>query len=276
MFRKLLIALLVLAAALGALFLYGRHEALGDPIVRTTTVKLPNWPAGVKPVRAVLISDIHIGGPGMDAARLERMVDRINALKPDIVLIAGDFIYGHDREGAKKYAPGLTAPLSRLRPPLGVVAVLGNHDHWTGADAVRSALAKARVTVLDNDATPRGPIVIGGAGDDYSGHTDLARTLAMMRPFTGARIILTHSPDIAPDLPGDVRLLLAGHTHCGQVVLPFWGPVSDVSRYGERYRCGVRAEPGHATIVTAGLGTSGPAAFRLGAPPDLWLITLGP
>lgn len=276
MLRKLLIALLVLAALAGALYLYGRGEALSDPEVRTATVRLPNWPAGTGPVRAVLISDIHIGGPGMDAARLDRIVDRINALNPDIVLIAGDFIYGHDALGAKKFAPALVAPLSKLHPPLGVVAVLGNHDHWTGADAVRSALSQARITVLDNDATPRGPIVIGGAGDDFSGHTDLALTLAKMRQFAGARIILTHSPDIAPALPGDVRLLLAGHTHCGQVVLPFWGPVSDVSRYGTRYRCGLVVEPGHATIVTAGLGTSGPFAFRLNAPPDLWLITLGP
>ena len=276
MVRKSLLGLLALVLAMGGLYLYGRAEALSDPIVRTATVRLPNWPAGTKPVRAVLISDIHIGGPGMDAARLDRIVDQINALKPDIVLIAGDFIYGHDAQGAKMFGPALVAPLAKLHPPLGVVAVLGNHDHWTGADAVRSALAQARVTVLDNDASPRGPIVIGGAGDDYSNHTDLGATLAKMRQFEGARIILTHSPDIAPMLPNDVRLLLAGHTHCGQVVLPLWGPVSDVSRYGARYRCGLVVEPGRATIVTAGLGTSGPAAVRLNAPPDLWLITLGP
>jgi predicted MPP superfamily phosphohydrolase len=96
-----------------------------------------------------------------------------------------------------------------------------------------------------------------------------------MRRLTGARLILTHSPDIAPNLPPQVSLLLAGHTHCGQVVLPLLGPISEVSRYGARYRCGIRREGGRIVVVTAGLGTSG-GPFRLGAPPDLWLLTLGP
>lgn len=274
MIRKLLIAFLLVIAALGSLVLYGHSEALRDPVVRIATIRLQRWPAGIKPVRAVLISDIHIGGPGMDAARLDRIVDQINALRPDIVLIAGDMIFGDNPKGARTLGPALVAPLSRLNPVLGVVAVLGNHDQWTGAGDVRSLLAQARVTVLDNDVTARGPLAIGGVGDDFSGHADLAATLIKLRRFAGARIILTHSPDIAPALPGDIRLLLAGHTHCGQVVLPLWGPVSDVSHYGRRYRCGVRLENGRAVIVTGGLGTSGPAALRLGAPPDLWLLTL--
>ncbi len=273
--RKLLIAVLVLLLIAAGLYFYARAEARFDPIVRTATIKLPNWPKGVKPIRAVLISDVHIGSHAMDEARLDRIVDQINALDPDIVLMAGDFIYGHDPQGARKKGAGLVAPLLRLHPPLGVVAVLGNHDHWTGEADVRSLLAKARVTVLENDVTARGPLAIGGVGDDYSKHANVAATIAKLRPFAGARIILTHSPDIAPDLRKDVRLLLAGHTHCGQVVLPLYGAVTSVSRYGERYRCGLKIEPGRAVVVTAGLGTSGPA-LRFGAPPDLWLITLGP
>lgn len=273
--RKLLIAALILVAAIGGLWLYTSAEARRDPVVRTATIRLPNWPAGIKSVRAVLISDLHIGTAAMDSARLDRIVDQINALNPDIVLLAGDYIFGHDPQGAKTLGEGLVAPLSKLHPPLGVVAVLGNHDHWTGPDEVRSLLARARITVLENDVTARGPLAIGGVGDRFSGHDDITATMAKLRPFAGARIVLTHSPDIAPELPADVKLLLAGHTHCGQFVLPFWGPVSDVSRYGARYRCGVRVEPGRAVVVTAGLGTSGPP-LRLNAPPDLWLLTLGP
>jgi predicted MPP superfamily phosphohydrolase len=96
-----------------------------------------------------------------------------------------------------------------------------------------------------------------------------------MRKIAGARLILTHSPDIAPTLPDEIPLLLAGHTHCGQVVLPLLGPVAEVSRFGARYRCGIRREGNRVVVVTAGLGTSG-GPFRLGAPPDLWLLTLGP
>jgi hypothetical protein len=271
--RKLLIVFVALLLILAGFYIYARAEARWDPIVRTATVRLPRWPAGVKPVRAVLISDIHIGSHAMDAGRLSRIVDQINALAPDIVLIAGDFIYGDDPRGARRKGPALVAPLKKLHPPLGVVAVLGNHDHWSGPGDVTSLLEQAGITVLANDVTARGPIVIGGVDDDYSKHANIAATMAKLRPFEGARIILTHSPDIAPRLPRDVRLLLAGHTHCGQGVLPFYGPVASVSRFKDRYRCGLVRDPGLAVIVTGGLGTSGPP-LRFGAPPDLWLITI--
>jgi predicted MPP superfamily phosphohydrolase len=273
--RKLLIGLLVPVLALAGIILYARGEALRDPVVRAATIKLPDWPGGAKPIRAVLISDLHLDAQAMDEARLDRIVAQIDALNPDIVLLAGDYIYGHDPAGAARYGTGLAA-LAKLRPPLGVVAVLGNHDQWTGAGVVRDQLMRAGVTVIENDAITRGPIAIGGVGDDFSGHANLAATLVRLRSLAGARILLTHSPDIAPGMPADTTLLLAGHTHCGQVVLPLWGPISDVSRYGERYRCGVHVEGKRTVVVTAGLGTSGPMALRLNAPPDLWLLTLGP
>lgn len=272
--KRLLIAMALLVAAVAALAGYAYLEAKRDPVVREASIALPGWPVGSPPVRVVLISDIHIGTKAMDAERLERIVVQINALRPDLVLIAGDFIFGHGAESAGRIGEPMVIPLSHLKARLGVVAALGNHDHWTGAAATRSLLIRAGITVLDNQAVQRGPLVIGGAGDDFSKHTDLPATLAAMARFSGARIMLTHSPDIAPDLPADVALLLAGHTHCGQVVLPFYGPISDVSRFGTRYRCGVRREFGRTVVTTAGLGTSG-GPFRLGAPPDLWLLTLG-
>lgn len=274
MLRKALIVLALLLVTLAGTYLYARAEARRDPVVRSATIKLPDWPAGAKPVRAVLISDIHIGSPAMDSARLERIVEQINALKPDIVFIAGDLIFGHDPQGAKKLGEGLVAPLSHLTAPLGVIAVLGNHDQWTGPGEVRALLGRANVAVLENQAIVRGPLAIGGVGDDFSKFADSGATVALVRRLPGAHILFTHSPDIAPTLPADMPLLLAGHTHCGQFVLPFYGPVSDVTRYGERYRCGVRVEGGRTVVVTAGLGTSGPP-LRLGAPPDLWLLTLG-
>lgn len=265
----------ILLLGIALLAAYSFAAARRDPVVRTATVSLPDWPAGAPAVRAVLLSDIHIGTAAMRPARLERIVDQVNALRPDIVLIAGDFIFGHAPGSAARLGEPMVAPLARLRPRLGVIAALGNHDHWTGEGAVRNQLRRAGVTVVDNDAVRRGPLAIGVAGDDFTGRADIPATHAAMRRLVGARLMLSHSPDIAPDLPADVSLLLAGHTHCGQVLLPLLGPISDVSRYGARYRCGVVREGGRTVIVTAGLGTSG-GPFRLGAPPDLWLLTLGP
>lgn len=270
--KRLLIVILCLILFDAGVYLYARMEARADPVVRTATLSLPGWPAGAKPVRAVLISDVHIGSAAMDAARLDRIVGQIDALKPDIVFIAGDMINGADADSAAAIGEKMVAPLSHLKAPLGAVAILGNHDNWTGAAAVKDELRRAGITVLENQAIVRGPLAIGGLGDQFSKHADLAATIAALQPLPGGRIFVTHSPDIAPLLP-EGSVLLAGHTHCGQVQLLGWYPGHQP--YDKRYRCGLIRDGARTVVVTAGLGTSGPPV-RLGAPPDLWLLTLGP
>ncbi len=270
--RKRLIALLVVILLGVGVFVFAFAEARRDPVVRTATLSLPSWPAGVKPVRAVLISDVHIGSAAMDAGRLTRIVEQINALKADIVFIAGDMIFGHQQNSAAALGEPMVAPLSRIKAPLGVVAMLGNHDNWTGPAAVRGQLRRAGITVLENQAIVRGPLAIGVIGDRFSYYSDIPATLRALQPLTGGRIFLTHSPSITPLLPND-GVLLAGHTHCGQVRIFGWSPGRQP--YDKRYRCGIIREGKRTVVVTAGLGTSGPPV-RLGAPPDLWLLTLGP
>ncbi|CUS46094.1 MAG: metallophosphoesterase [Pseudomonadota bacterium] len=271
--RFLLSLLVALIVALGGVMLLAFISARADPIVRRADVALPGWPAGAAPVRVVLVSDVHIGSAAMTPDRLTRIVGQINALSPDLVVLAGDFVFGHDPAPAAEMAEMLVEPLSGLRARLGVVATLGNHDHWTQPALIRRALERAHITVLENQAVVRGPLAVGGVGDLFSHHADLRATMAAVEALPGARVMVTHSPDLASSLPPDLTLLLAGHTHCGQVVLPFLGPVSEVAQ--PRYRCGMVREGGRTTVVTGGLGTSG-APFRLGAPPDLWLLTLGP
>ena len=265
-------------AAIGALLLWslvwGLLEARSDPVVRRADLSLADWPAGAAPLRVALLSDIHAGTPTVSPERLARVVAQVNAQKPDLILIAGDFTPARDPievHGVR----AMLAPLGRLHAPLGVVAVLGNHDHWTGAGPVRDALQGAGIVVVANQAIVRGPLVIGAVDDDYSNHAKVATTLAAARRLYGARLVLTHSPDIAPALPSDFPLLLAGHTHCGQAVIPFWGSVDPVSRFGDRYRCGIIREGTRTVVVTAGIGTSGPP-LRFNARPDWWLLTLGP
>ena len=269
---RIALRLLLIACVLGlALMAYAYSESRREAVVRRVSVTMPGWPAGALPVRAVLLSDMHIGNASTDEARLSRLADQVNGLSPDVVLIAGDFIFGHDPHGAERQEAALARALGRLRAPWGTIAVLGNHDHWTGAAAVRRALAAANVTVLANQAVEAGPLAIGGLDDPYTHHDDVAKTVAAMRKLSGARLMLSHSPDVAPRLPRDVPLLLAGHTHCGQIVWPILGALHQVA--DPRYRCGTVRDGVRLTAVTAGLGTSG-VPFRLGAPPDLWLLTL--
>lgn len=271
--RKLYLLLIGLGACLLGALLWGFIEARADPIVRRAELAMTDWPAGAPPLRVVLVSDVHAGNIAVTPARLSRIVAQINALQPDLVLIAGDFLPGEGEVDAPT-ATARLAPLKGLRARLGVVAVPGNHDHWTGLGAVRSALDAAGVTLLANQAAVRGPLVIAGVDDDYSRHARTAQTIALARRLPGAKLVLTHSPDIAPQLPEDFALLLAGHTHCGQVVIPFYGSLDPVSRYQDRYRCGIVREGARTVIVGAGIGGSLP--LRLNAPPDLWLLTLVP
>jgi uncharacterized protein len=270
--RRFLLFLLLAGITLTA-FMY--WTATRDPIVREAQVRLPEWPAGERPVRAVLISDIHVAGPDMPPGRLARIVARIGALRPDLVLIAGDFV-GDKDFGTRIYPLAeIVAPLKGLQPRLGTIAVLGNHDHWRNAAEVRQALRAAGIIVLDNDAVQAGPLAVGGVGDEFTAHDDLDATLRAMRRLRGARLLLSHDPDLFPKLPSDVRLMLAGHTHCGQIRLPLVGALMTESEHGQRYACGRIDENGRSLFVTAGLGTS-IVPLRLGASPDLWLLTLGP
>ncbi|OYY78102.1 MAG: hypothetical protein B7Y43_06680 [Sphingomonas sp. 28-62-20] len=258
----------------GAVLLYAYGEARRLPVVRQAAITLTDWPADVAPLRVVLIGDIHIGNQTVNERRLTAIVDQINALAPDIVLIAGDFIAGHAEDPLGTKAARLIDPLSQLRPRIATVAVLGNHDHWTNAPAVIQALERAGIILLSNRAARVGPLVIGGLDDDFTGRAQPARMLGQMAKLAGPRLVLSHSPDPAVRIKPPL-LMLAAHTHCNQIVLPIIGPLVSVSRLGDRYGCGLIREPGRTVIVTAGLGTSR-VPFRLGAVPDLWLISLGP
>lgn len=268
--------LLLLVIVGAALLAKGCWNATRNPLIRTATVEVDGWPAGQAPLKILLLSDIHVAGPDMPPARLVRIVGDLNRLKPDLVLIAGDLV-SERRAATHIYTPAeVVAPLGGLRAPLGVVAAPGNHDHWFRPDALRGELEKRGLRVLQNEAVKLGPLVVGGIDDDYSGHDDVPATFAAMdRLGAGVPLLLTHSPDIVPDLPRPVAAVFAGHTHCGQIRFPFVGALTYVSRYGDRFACGDIDYRGQRVFVGAGLGTS-LLPLRFNTPPDAWLVTLTP
>jgi predicted MPP superfamily phosphohydrolase len=259
-----------------ALLARGYWNATRDPIIRTASVKVAKWPEGVKPLKILLLSDIHVAGPDMPPSRLERLVEQFNELTPDLILIAGDLV-SQKRLATRFYsASEAVAPLAGLKAPLGVIVSPGNHDHWFDSDALRNELEAIGLTVLRNEAVARGPLAIGGVDDDFTGHDDLAQTFDSLDKLSDRpRILLTHSPDIVPALPSAVAAVFAGHTHCGQIVLPLVGAISYVSRYNDRFSCGDINDRGQRVFVAAGLGTS-ILPLRFGALPDAWLVTLSP
>ena len=220
------------------------------------------------------MSDIHVAGPDMPPQRLARIIAQVNTARPDLVLIAGDLV-SDKRLATQHYSTKqAVAPLAGLRARLGVFAVPGNHDHWRGIEGFERSLPAVGVTLLRNQAVQAGPVALVGVDDEFTDYDDPARAFASAARLSGPRVVLTHSPDVAPRLPGRAAVVLAGHTHCGQMSLPLVGRLATASRYGERYACGL-ASGRPPVVVGAGLGTS-VLPLRLNEPPDWWLVTLGP
>lgn len=257
-----LLALLALLAVIG----FGVREATAPPIVRTLTVALPHWPAGARPVRLLLIADLHASWPDMTRTRIARTMRRLAALKPDIVVVAGDFYSSGKLFSWALPVADATEPLALLQPPLGKFAVYGNHDHIANIADLRRALRRAGVTPFANRARQVGPLVLGGIDDATTGHEDIEGTVAEMTKLDGAMVAISHGWQPFRFLPPGITLLLSGHSHCSQIAVP---------RLRAHYPCGITRRGAKTMVTTAGLGTSN-IPLRYGAPPDAWLITLGP
>ena len=265
----------VLLAAL-AFVAIGYRNATASPVVRRLNLTVPEYPAGAAPVRIVLFSDLHVHGPDMPPTRLDGIVEQINSLHADVDIGAGDFV-GNSEIGRAYSIEQSIAPLRSLRARLGVYAVLGNNDVGAGDDAVAAALARNGIRVLSNEAVRVGPLSLGGIkGRLYSHAKWMAvrkQTYQAIEEKPGVQVLVAHRPDEFVQAPAPVRLVLAGHTHCGQIVLPLIGPLETGSDFGTNFLCGVVRRGSKVLVVTAGLGTSH-VPLRIGAPPDLWLITI--
>lgn len=273
MIRKALIVLTVIAA-LTAWRLWS--DTMSDPVVKRLTITTEQLAPGDQPVTIALLADIHMAGPDMPPKRVERIVAQVNALDADIIAVAGDLV-SEKRTGTMIYsAAQVIAPLGKLTARNGIVLVPGNHDHWYGWPALATELAKfPQIIVLQNDAAQIGRLALGGVDDAFTRHDDVPSTLAAMTRLNGARVILTHSPDIFPDLPQNVELMMAGHTHCGQIAYPWGGSPAQMSDYGDEFACGVIEREGKTLVTSAGLGTS-ILPIRFFTQPEVWLIELRP
>lgn len=268
----------MLATGCAILFLLGIYAALIEPFtlrVRHYEVASAGWGTR-KPLKIALISDPHVIWPWMTPRHLEKIVARTQALHPDMVLLLGDYVATHPFGLAVSAQDGV-APFKALSAPCGIYAVLGNHDLHPPSDWP-AALAATGIPVLGNKAlrTACGaePFWIAGLEDLYWQHADVEKT--MEQASDGAPVILMmHNPDSFAQTPSSVVLAVAGHTHGGQVRLPWIGALSAVipSKYGKRYAYGHIVENNRHLIVSGGIGATG-LPIRFLAPPEIVLVTL--
>jgi predicted MPP superfamily phosphohydrolase len=245
-------------------------------VVNQQTIQINNWPNDLKGLRIAVIGDIHAGAPFIDDLKLRLLVERTNQQQPDLVVLLGDFM-SQDTWHGHRVAPEIIANhLKYLQAPLGVYAVLGNHDWWDNGDEVRRALERAGIRVLENEVSEikrkEGSLWLAGLSDIWTRPQKVDETLAKI-PSGSQIIALTHNPDVFQQLPKSVALMFAAHTHGGQVKFPFLGTPVVPSRFGQRYSAGHVFENDHHLFVTTGIGTSIlPVRFRV--PPEIAVLTI--
>jgi predicted MPP superfamily phosphohydrolase len=287
--------------ALSALGVSSAAYGVGvEPVLRLRVTRYHptprQWPADF-PLKIAVVTDIHACDPWMSLERIEAIVARTNALNADLIVLLGDYVAGLHHVTRIIPAKEWARVLAGLKAPLGVHAVMGNHDYWDdhalqrtgqGVTVAQRALEAAGIPVYENDAVRLAKdgrrFWLAGLGDQLawlparrfrsvarSGADDLTATLAKVTDDAPI-ILLAHEPNIALRVPARVALQLSGHTHGGQVRLLGWSPAV-APQYG------VRLAYGHLklkcdVIISGGLGCS-IMPVRLGVPPEIVEVTLG-
>jgi predicted MPP superfamily phosphohydrolase len=284
-------------AAIATLAGYPLVEVMATPRVARYRLTPRKWTSGLS-LHIVALADFHACDPWMTPSRIKAICDQANALEPDIILLLGDYVSGMNLVLGDVLAKDWSAAMAGLAAPLGVHAILGNHDHWEdlsfqrdpgSATIAEKALGAIGVPVYVNRAARFEKDGLGfwlaGLGDQmalrpgkrfgrrtFAGIDDLPSTLSAVATDEPV-LLMAHEPDIFDQVDGRVSLTLSGHTHGGQINLFGWRPVS-ASRGSARYPAGHYHEGGRDLIVSRGLGCSA-LPIRVGSWPEILSIRLG-
>jgi uncharacterized protein len=265
-------SIIIFCSLVNGVLLYGFVIEPMRLVVRKRTITLPAWPGELRDLRVTVFSDLHVGPPHITLGRLRRIVEKANATEADLILMPGDFV--ETALGWRMAEPeAIAAELKRLRAKGGVFATLGNHDSWYGYTRVRQAFEKEGIRVLDDQAVKidhQGRTFwLAGFADQWTGRPNIVKTLKQITD-DGPVIAFTHNPELFPAIPARIALTIAGHTHGGQIWLPFIGRpvISD-----RPYAIGHIIEGGRHLFVTPGIGTS-ISPVRFGVPPEISVLTI--
>jgi uncharacterized protein len=263
--------LLIVSCLIWGVFIEPNHL-----VVHQEIIQIDNWPKELGGLRIALIADIHTGGPFIDDQKLQQIVALTTQQNPDLIVLLGDYMSPNSWHSHRVEPEVTAAAMKNLHAPLGVYAVLGNHDWWYNGGKVRRAFEASGIPVLDDEVAEvkwqNRSFWLAGLADFWTRPQHVGETIARV-PQGAPLIAITHNPDVFPGLPRSVPLLLAAHTHGGQVNLPLIGTLIVPSRNGRKYTAGHIFENGHHMFVTTGIGTSIlPVRFRV--TPEIVILTI--
>ena len=254
--RVVLLAALALAASALA---WGFLVEPGLLVLERHTLALARWPADYPDLHVAAIADLHAGAPFIGLDKVREVVARTNATHPDLIVLLGDYVIQYVPGGHPIPIEPIAAELAKLEAPLGTIAVLGNHDWWGGGGHIRRAFEAVGITVLDNQAMKLDwqgrPLWLAGIADAKTRHPDFAKALAGV-DLAQPTIVLSHSPAPFAEMPDGPVIMLAAHTHGGQVRLPLIGSLIVADGIPHRWMFGHIHENGHDMFVSTGIGTS--------------------
>ncbi len=291
------------ACVLGAGGLAYAHEIEPSWLhINRLDIRVAGLPRAFDGLSIAHLSDIHLD-PWMTRERVAHVCEAANALGPDLIVITGDFISRDQRprdaqgraqgDAQTGLAPGLSSALSVLHAPLGVWGVLGNHDHWASGAAVSRFIREGGVRELNNKITAierhGARLWLCGVDDLWSGNPDFKGVLAQLEERAApdeVAVLLAHEPDFADIVAGcgRISLQLSGHSHGGQVNIPFFGPPV-LPTMGRKYHTGLYqiatsngspqspARQSMQVFTSRGIGVAGPRV-RFNCPPEIVLLTL--
>lgn len=245
-------------------------------IIKETTIAVPNWSAKLNGFKVVAISDIHGGSNNVTEERLRELVRKANEQNPDLIVLLGDYISerGFDKKELRMPIETIAVNLRGLRAKHGVYGVIGNHDWWHDEPKIAAAFEQAGIDILENEIAP---LEIGDETVYLWGIEDFWKKRRVpTAPFDALPekrnvVAITHNPDSLAPTPAGIAVLLAGHSHGGQVRIPFYGAMAFVN--DPRFVAGLVTADDKKVFVTSGVGCSGPP-IRFLVPPEIAVLTL--